>query len=329
MKAIIWTNYGPPDVLQLREVEKPAPKDNEILIKIHATTAATPDAELRRLKLPLQFAIPLRLYIGVIKPTRITIPGTEFAGEIESTGKEVTRFKPGDQVFGYTGFGMGTYAEYMCLRENPSGLAGVLGPKPVNMTYEEAAAIPFGGLEALYSLGQANIQRGQKVLIVGAGGTIGTYAVQLAKYYGAEVTGVDHTVKLDMLRSIGADHVIDFTREDFTKNGQTYDVILDTIDKSPFSGSLRSLNENGIYLNANPGVFDRIRRRWSSRNSTKKVIPWTADYSTGNLLAVKELIETGKIKPVIDRVYPLEQIVEAHRYVETGQKKGNVVIKVG
>jgi NADPH:quinone reductase-like Zn-dependent oxidoreductase len=196
------------------------------------------------------------------------------------------------------------------------------------MTYEEAAAIPFGGLEALHSLGQANIQRGKKVLIVGAGGTIGTYAVQLAKYYGAEVTGMDHTVKLDMLRSIGADHVIDFTREDFTKNGQTYDVILDTIDKSPFSGSLRSLNENGAYLNANPGVFDRIRWRWSSRNSTKKVIPWTADYSTDNLLAVKELIEAGKIKPVIDRVYPLEQIVEAHRYVETGHKKGNVVIQV-
>lgn len=329
MKAIIWTNYGPPDVLQLREVEKPTPKDNEVLIKIHATTAATPDTELRRLKLPLLFAIPLRLYIGVVKPARITIPGMEFAGEIESAGKNVTRFKPGDQVFGYTGFGMGTYAEYMCLRENPSGWAAVLGTKPVNMTYEEAAAVPFGGLEALHSLGKANIQRGQKVLIVGAGGSIGTYAVQLAKLYGAEVTGVDHTVKLDTLRSIGADHVIDFTREDFTKNGQTYDVILDTIDKSPFSGSLRSLNENGTYLNANPGVFNRIRWRWSSKRSTKKVIPWTADYSPDNLLAVKELIEAGKLKPVIDRVYPLEQIVEAHRYVETGHKKGNVVIKVG
>jgi NADPH:quinone reductase-like Zn-dependent oxidoreductase len=328
MKAIIWTNYGPPDVLQLRDVEKPAPKDNEILIKIHAATAATPDTEIRRLKLPLLFAIPLRLYMGVIKPTRVTIPGTEFAGEIESAGKDVTRFKPGDQVFGYTGFGMGTYAEYMCLQENPSGLAGVLGTKPVNLNYEEAAAVPFGGLEALHSLGKANIQRGQKVLIVGAGGCIGTYAVQLAKHYGAEVTGVDHTVKWDMLRSIGADHVIDFTKEDFTKNGRTYDVILDTIDKSPFSGSLRSLNENGAYLNANPSVFDRIRWRWSSKNSTKKVIPWTADYSTANLLALKELIEAGKIKPVIDRVYPLEQIVEAHRYVETGQKKGNVVISL-
>ena len=328
MKAIAWTAYGSPDVLQLREMEKPAPKDNEVLIKIHATTAATPDTELRRLKLPLLFAIPLRFYIGIIKPTRITILGTEFAGEVESVGKDAARFKPGDQVFGYTGLGMGTYAEYLCLQEKPSEWAGVLGPKPGNLTYEEAAAVPFGGLEALHSLGKANIQRGQKVLIVGAGGSIGTYAVQLAKYYGTEVTGVDHTVKLDMLRSIGADHVIDFTREDFTKNGQRYDVILDTIDKSPFSGSLRSLNENGAYLNANPGVFDRIQWRLSSKNSTRKVIPWTSDYSTDNLFALKELIEDGKIRPVIDRVYPLEQIVEAHRYVETGQKKGNVVIKV-
>jgi NADPH:quinone reductase-like Zn-dependent oxidoreductase len=329
MKAVIWTNYGPPDVLQLKEVEKPAPKDNEVLIKVHAATAATPDAEIRRLKLPLLFALPLRLYMGVIKPTRITILGTEFAGEIESAGKDVTRFKSGDQVFGYTGLGMGTYAEYMCLQEYPSGFAGVMGIKPVNMTYEEAAAIPFGGLEALHSLGKANIQPGQKVLIVGAGGSIGTYAVQLAKYYGAEVTGVDHTVKLDMLRSIGADHVVDFTREDFTKNGQTYDVILDTIDKSPFLGSLRSLNENGTYLNANPGVFDRIRWHWASKRSNKKFIPWTADYSTNNLLALKELIEAGKIRPVVDRIYLMEQIIEAHRYVETGQKKGNVVIKVG
>ena len=329
MKAIVWTAYGPPDVLQLRDVEKPAPKDNEVLIKIHAATAATPDTEIRRLKLPLLFAIPLRLYMGVIKPARITILGTEFAGEIESAGKDVTRFKPGDPVFGYTGLGMRTYAEYLCLQENPTEWAGVMGPKPVNTTYEEAAAVPFGGLEALHTLGKANIQRGQKFLVVGAGGSIGTYAVQLAKLSGAEVTGVDHTVKLDMLRSIGADHVIDFTREDFTKNGQTYDVILDTIDKSPFWGSLRSLNENGIYLNANPGAFDRIRWGLSSKKSRKKVIPWTSGYSTDKLLALKELIEAGKIKPVIDRVYPLEQIVEAHRYDDTGMKKGNVVIKVG
>jgi NADPH:quinone reductase-like Zn-dependent oxidoreductase len=328
MKAIIWTKYGSPDGLQLKEVEKPAPKDNEVLIKVHAATASQADTELRRLKLPLLFAIPLRLYIGFIKPTRITILGTEFAGEIESAGKDVTRYKPGDQVFGYTGLGMGTYAEYMCLAEKPSALASVMGKKPVNMSYEEAAAIPFGGLEALHSLRKANVQRGQQVLIVGAGGSIGTYSVQLAKYFGAEVTGVDHTSKLDMLRSIGADHLIDYTREDFTKNGKTYDVILDTIGKSPFAGSLRSLNENGTYLNANPGLLGGVRARWASKKSSKKVITWTAGYTANNLLALTELIEAGKIKPIIDRRYPLEQTAEAHRYVDEGNKKGNVVITV-
>jgi len=326
MKAIVWTKYGSADGLQLREVAKPTPSDNEVLIKVYAATASTADTELRRLKLPLLFAIPLRLYLGFIKPTRITILGTEFAGEIVSAGKDVTRYKPGDQVFGYTGLGMGTYAEYMCLAEKPSGMAGVLGKKPVNMSYEEAAAVPFGGLEALHSLQKADIQRGQKVLIVGAGGSIGTYAVQLAKHYGAEVTGVDKPGKLEMLRSIGADHVIDYTQEDFTKSGQIYDVILDTIGKSSFSGSLRSLKENGTYLNANPGLFGGVRMRWASKRSSKKVIPWTAGYTTDNLLALKELIEAGKIKPVIDRRYPLEQTAEAHRYVDGGHKKGNVVI---
>jgi NADPH:quinone reductase-like Zn-dependent oxidoreductase len=326
MKAIVWTKYGSPDGLQLREVAQPAPKDNEVLIKVHAATASTADTELRRLKLPLLFAIPLRLYIGFIKPSRITILGTEFAGEIESAGKDVTLYKPGDQVFGYTGLGMGTYAEYMCLPEKPSALASVMGKKPVNISYEEAAAVPFGGLEALHSLEKINIQRGQKILIVGAGGSIGTWAVQLAKHYGAEVTGVDKPGKLEMLRSIGADHVIDYTQEDFTKSSQTYDVIFDTIGKSSFSGSLRSLKENGTYLNANPGLFGGFRTRWTSKRSSKKVIPWTAGYTTENLLALKELIEAGKIKSIIDRRYPLEQIVEAHRYVDTGQKKGNVVI---
>ncbi|MBI5840855.1 MAG: NAD(P)-dependent alcohol dehydrogenase [Chloroflexi bacterium] len=328
MKAIVWTKYGSPDGLQLREVAKPTPRDNEVLIRIHAATASQADTELRRLKLPLLFAIPLRLYLGSIKPTRITILGTEFAGEIAATGKDVTQYKPGDEVYGYTGLSMGTYAEYMCLTEKPSALASVIGKKPVNISYEEAAAVPFGGLEALHSLGRANIQRGQKVLIVGAGGSIGTYAVQFAKLYGAEATGVDKPEKLDMLRSIGADHVIDYTQEDFTKNGLTYDVILDTIGKSPFAGSLRSLNESGIYLNANPGLFGGVRARIASRRSNKKVITWTGGYTVNNLLALTELIEAGKIKPVIDRRYPLEQTAEAHRYVDTGQKKGNVVITV-
>lgn len=326
MKAIVWTKYGPPDALQLREVETPIPKENEVLIKIHAATASQADTEFRRLKLPLLFALPLRLYLGFTKPTRIKILGTEFAGEIVSAGKEVTRYQPGDQVYGYTGLGMGTYAEYLCLSEKPSALASVMGIKPANLTYEEAAAAPFGGLEALHALRQAAIRPGQKVLIVGAGGSIGTYAVQLAKHYGAEVTGVDKKGKLGMLRSIGANHVIDYAQEDFTKTGQIYDVIFDTIGKSPFSGSLRSLKENGTYLNANPGLFGGVRMRQISRNTSKRVIPWSAGYTTNNLIALKELIETGKIKPVIDRRYPLEQAAEAHRYVDSGQKKGNVVI---
>jgi NADPH:quinone reductase-like Zn-dependent oxidoreductase len=326
MKAIVWTGYGSPNVLQLREIETPSPKDNEVLVKIHAATASTPDTELRRLKLPLFFAFALRLYLGLLKPTRITILGTEFAGEVVATGRDVTNYHAGDEVFGYTGLRMGTYAEYLCLADRPSGLAGVMAPKPVNLTYEEAAAVPFGGLEALHSLRRANLQPGQKVLIVGAGGSIGTYAVQLAKHYGAEVTGVDKPGKLEMLRSIGADHVIDYTREDFTRNGQRYDVILDTIDKSPFSGSLRSLNEQGIYLNANPGLLGRLQMLGMSKQSRQRILTWTGGYTTANLLALKALVEAGTIKAVIDRRYPLEQIVEAHRYVDSGHKKGNVVI---
>jgi NADPH:quinone reductase-like Zn-dependent oxidoreductase len=328
MKAIIWTKYGSPDGLKLREIEKPTPTDNEILIKIHAATAATPDSEFRRLNLPSLYSIPLRLYVGLTKPTRITILGTEFAGEVESVGKDVTNYKAGDQIYGYTGLKMGTYAEYLCLTDSSSIFAGVFSKKPTNLSYEEAAAVPFGGLEGLHSMTAANIQPGQKVLIVGAGGSIGTYSVQFAKLYGAEVTGVDHTVKMDMLRSIGADHVIDYTKEDYTKNGLKYDVIMDTIGKSQFRGSVRSLSENGIYLNATPKLLDKIWMRSALGRSNKKVKTWSGEYSTKILLALKELIEDGKIKPVIDRKYPLEQIVEAHRYIDTGLKKGNVVITI-
>ena len=326
MKAIVWTKYGSVDGLQLQELPQPIPKDNEILVKVHAATASTADTEFRRLKLPFLFSIPLRLFLGFTKPTRIKILGTEFAGEVVATGKEVTRHKPGDQIFGYTGLGMGTYAEFMCLTEKPSVMASAFAPKPVNVTYEEAAALPFGGIESVHALRQANIQPGQKILIVGAGGSIGTAAVQLAKHYGAEVTGVDKAGKLDMLHSIGTDHVIDYTKEDFTKRGQTYDVIFDTIGKSSFSGSLRSLNEHGVYLNANPGLLVGLRRRLISNKGNKRIIPWSGGYSVKNLLALKELVEASVIKAVIDRRYPLEQIREAHRYVESGDKKGNVVI---
>ena len=327
MKAIIWTEYGPPDVLQLKEVEKPVPKDNEVLVRIYATTVTAGDCEQRSLKLRIWHALLMRAYVGLKRPKRITILGMDLAGEIESVGKNVKRFRKGDQIFASTGFvRMGTYAEYICLPEEPKD--GALAIKPANMTYEEAAAVPNGGLEALCFLRQGNVQSGQKVLINGAGGTVGTFAVQIAKSFGAEVTGVDNTGKLDMLRSIGADHVIDYTQEDFTKKSETYDFILDMVGKSSFSGSISSLEQNGRYLIAIPGPSQMVRGRWTSLISNKKVIFGAAHLRTEDLIFLKELVEAGKLKAVIDRTYPLEQIVEAHRYVDKGHKKGNVVITI-
>jgi NADPH:quinone reductase-like Zn-dependent oxidoreductase len=267
----------------------------------------------------------MRIYMGFRKPRDIIL-GQELAGEIESVGKEVKLFKQGDQVFATTGFGFGAYTEYKCLPEEPK--MGVLATKPANMTYAEAAAVPTGALEALHFLRRADIHSGQKVLIIGAGGSIGTFAVQLAKYFGAEVTGVDSPGKLDMLRSLGADHVIDYTKEDFTKSAETYDVIFDVMGKSSFSGIISSLKQNGRYLLGNPGLSQVVRGRWTSLRTSKKVIIGAAIQKTEDLIFLKELIEAGKIKSVIDRCYPLEQIAEAHRYVDTGQKKGNVVITI-
>jgi len=323
MKAIVCTRYGPPEVLQLREVEKPIPKDNEVLIRIHAATVTIGDCELRSLNLPLLWKLILRIGFGIRAP-RKKILGQELAGEIESVGNTVTMFKKGDQVFANTGLHLGAYAEYDCLPEK-----GLIATKPANMTYEEAAAVPVGGLHALQYLKKANIQTGQKLLVIGAGGSIGTVAVQLAKYYGAEVTGVDSSGKLDMLRSIGADHAIDYTREDFTKNGEKYDVIFDTVGKSSYLGSMRSLKEKGIYLLGNPGLSQMIRAPLTSRRSSKRVVGRMEPYRAEDLIFLKELIEDGKIRSVIDRRYPLEETVEAHRYVDTGQKTGNVVITVG
>jgi NADPH:quinone reductase-like Zn-dependent oxidoreductase len=328
MKAIVWTEYGPPDGLQLQEVEKPVPKYSEVLIRIHATTVTAGDCELRSLRLPLFFSLPLRAYVGLRRPTRIRIIGQALAGEIEAVGKDVRLFREGDQVFGSTALGSGTYAEYVCLPEEPGKAEGALALKPANMTYEEAAAVPTGGLEALHFLREGNVQNGQKVLINGAGGSIGTLAVQLAKYFGAEVTAVDSARKLDMLRSIDADHVTDYTQEDFTKSGETYDVIFDVVGKSPFSGSLRSLKENGRYLIANPGLSQMIRGLWTSKTSSKRVVCTVTTQKKEDLVFLKELIEAGKIKSVIDRRYPLKQTAEAHSYVETGHKQGCVVITV-
>ena len=328
MKAIVWTKYGPPDGLQLKEVEKPSPKDNEVLIRIRATTVTAGDTEVRDLIFPFMLSFPMRIYVGLRKPKRITILGQELSGDVEAVGKDVDVFEKGDQVFGTTGFGFGAYAEYICLRGVAKEMQGALAIKPVNMTYEEAAAVPTAGFEALHFLRQANIQKGQTILIFGAGGSIGTFSVQFAKYLGAEVTGLDSTGKLDMLRSIGADHVIDYTHEDFTENGETYDVIMDVIGKSPFSGSLRSLKPNGRYLLANPRVSQMVRARWISMRTGKQVIFGSSSQKVEDLIFLKELIEAGKIRSVIDSSYPLEQIPEAHKYVEKGGKKGNVVITV-
>ncbi len=322
MKAIIWTKYGPPDVLVLKEIEKPVPGDNEVLIKIVAASVFAGDCEMRAFDFPVSFWLPLRLMFGLIKP-RVKILGQELAGEIEAVGKAVRKFKKGDPVFAPTDAGFGAYAEYICLPEtHPMAI------KPVNMSYEQAATVPVGGLNALHFLRKANIRSGQKVLIYGAGGGIGTFAIQIAKTFGAEVIAVDSEKKLDVLRSIGADHVIDYMREDFTQNGMVYDVIIDVVGRSPFSGSLNSLKPDGRYILGNPRPAAMIRGLWTSMTSSKKVTGALAGYKTEDLIFLKELIETGKIKAVIDRCYPLEQIVEAHRFVETGQKTGNVVITV-
>jgi len=299
MKAIVLTKYGSPDGLQLQQVEKPVPRDNEVLIRVYAATVITGDVILRRLH-PLMYIV-FQLF-GI---RRKRIPGHEFAGEIEAVGSRVTRFKKGDQVFGTTtGLSVGANAEYVCLPEAWS--KGALAVKPANMTYEEAAAVPVGGMTALYLLKTANIERGQKVLIYGASGSVGTFAIQLVKYFGAEVTGVCSTANLELVKSLGADTVIDYTQEDFTQNGQTYDVVFDAVRKLSPSQSKSSLKEGGCYLSVRSPTNEKIE----------------------NLILLKELAEAGKIHAVIDRRYPLEQTAEAHRYVETGRKKGNVVITV-
>lgn len=327
MKAILWTRYGPPEALQLQEVDKPTPKADEVLIKTHAATVTTGDCEMRALRLPLWMGLPARAYVGILRPSRIKILGQELAGEIEAVGEGVKKFKPGDPVFALLGFYLGAYAEYTCLPEDPGALGGVLAIKPSNLTYEEAAAVPLGGLEALHFLRRGNIQNGEKLLVNGAGGSIGTMAVQLARTFGAEVTAVDSAPKLDMLRSLGAQRVIDYAQEDFTQSNRTYDVIFDVIGKSPFSRSLRCLNPNGRYILANPGLSHMLRGRWASRGG-RQVIFGSASHKTEDLILIKDLVEAGHLRPVIDRRYPFDQTAAAHSYVETGQKQGSVVITV-
>jgi NADPH:quinone reductase-like Zn-dependent oxidoreductase len=331
MKAIVSTEYGSPDVLKIKDVAKPAPKDNEILVKVYATSVNYGDLLARNFKavtprtfnMPFFFWLPAKIAFGLSKPN-ITILGSELAGEVEAVGKDVTKFKAGDQVFAYLGMNMGANAEYVCLPET-----GTVALKPVNLSYEEAVTLPYGAIMATSLLGKANIQRGQKVLINGASGGIGSMAVQLAKHFGAEVTGVCGTPRLEFVKSLGADKVIDYTKEDFTQNGETYDLIFDILGRSSFSKLKHSLKPNGIYLLASFKMKALLQMLWTSITGSKqKVICAFANETAESLVFVKGLAETGEIKAIVERCFPLEQAAEAHKYVEEGHKKGNVVITV-
>jgi NADPH:quinone reductase-like Zn-dependent oxidoreductase len=327
MKAIVSTKYGSPEVLQLKKVDKPTPKENEVLIKINATTVTMGDCEMRSLKFSGLLKFLMQLAMGFRKPRKkYAILGQELAGEIVSIGNKVKKFKRGDSVFASTGFHFGAYAEYICLTEK-----AVIAIKPDNITYQEAAAVPTGGLEALHYIRKAKVQKGQTILIRGASGSIGTVAIQLAKYYGANVTGVGNPRSLEVMKSIGADRVIDYIKEDFTQSGVTYDIIFDVIGKSSISSYLNSLNKNGTYINANPKMSLINRDKRIARKNDIKFISGNTDDRNEmieQLLFLKELFENGKLKSVIDRSYSLEQIVEAHSYVEEGEKTGNVIINV-
>ena len=322
MKAMVYERYGSPDVLELRDLAKPAPKDNEILIRTHVTTVTSGDCRVRSLNVPAGFGLIMRLVFGVSRPKQ-PILGTELAGVVESVGEDVTKFKVGDAVFAFSDAAMGCYAEYRCMSQD-----GAVALKPPNLTYAEAAALSFGGTTALDFLRRGKLQSGERVLINGASGGVGSAAVQLAKHFGAHVTGVCSIANMEWVKSLGANHVIDYTQEDFTQNGETYDVIVDTVGTARFLRSKDSLKEGGRLLMVLAELPDMLQIPWVSMTSSKKIIAGPATVRAEDLRFLAELAEAGKFKPVIDRRYPFDQIATAHRYVDTGRKKGNVVIDV-
>lgn len=323
MKAIIYQHYGPPEVLQPKDVSKPEPKDHEVLIRVRAAEVTKGDCELRSFKFPVKwFWLPLRIGFGIFRPRR-KILGAYFSGEVEAIGKQVTKFKVGDQLFGTTKLRFGTYAEYVCLPENYT-----LVKKPTNLSFEEAATVPLGGLNALHFMRLANIQSGDKVLINGAGGSIGTFAVQIAKVFAAEVTAVDSPIKKSMLLTLGADHFIDYTREDFKQSKNKYDVIFDMVASSSLEESIACLNSNGRYITANPTLKKMLSAGRIFKQTGKKVIFAFAGELTEELQTLKDMIEAGTIRPVVDKVFPMNQAVEAHRRVEAEERLGIVVLSI-
>ncbi|MGF9890972.1 NAD(P)-dependent alcohol dehydrogenase [Priestia megaterium] len=322
MKAIVYTKYGPPEVLHLKEVEKPIPKENEILVKIKATTVTVADVRARSFTVPTLLWIPARLTLGFRKPKKEVL-GTELAGEVESVGKNVKKFKVGDQVFAASLSGFGAYAEYKCLPED-----GPVSIKPTNITYEEAAAIPIGARTALNFLRKANVQSGQKVLVYGASGSVGSYAVQLAKYFGSHVTGVCSTANLELVESLGADKLIDYTAEDLSLINETYDIIFEAVNKSSFSDCAKLLKKGGTYINVTEPLpnFQMLRNGLVSKK--KLLLSRNSPETSEALDFLKELVESEELKVVIDRRYEFEEIVEAHRYVERGHKRGNVILNI-
>ena len=325
MKAVLCTAYGPPGVLKLADIDKPKPKPGQVLVRVHATTVSRADTEIRKFEFPGWIWLPLRLYFGVTKP-RVNILGEEFAGVVEDLGDGTTAFRVGDRILGTTGIGLGAYAEYLCLGGPNETCA--LAKMPPGMSFTDAAAIPYGSLEALHFLRKGGIQRGQKVLVIGAGGSFGTYAVQLAKYYGAEVTAVDGAGKLEMLRAIGADQVVDYAKQDYTEGGEEFDLIFDVVCRMPLEKLLRRLKAGGACLLANPQTGQLLRGLRVNLKKQKRVIFGADGGGEEDLKFILELIESGKLRPVIDRCYPLERMVEAHQFAETEQKKGAIVVTV-